>query len=112
MSSSLDSDDRLDSSLKRGTLPAMARIVYCCRLVCGGAVGGFFLGTLLCGCGAILATSFNGQLAVSLDDVLVGGLGISAIGGVWGLVLGVTDRQPNESSLASAESRESSTTSK
>jgi len=112
MSHPLDSDDRLDSSLKRATLRGTARIVYCYRLVCGGAVGGFFLGTLLCGCGAILALSLRGQLTGSLEDVLLGGLCISIIGGIWGLILGLTDQQPfeltmAESARAGAEPQES-----
>jgi hypothetical protein len=78
----------------------------------GGAVGGFFLGTLLCGCGAILALSLKGQLTGSLEDVLLGGFCISIIGGIWGLILGLTDQQPfeltmAESASAGAESQES-----
>jgi hypothetical protein len=64
------------------------RAIYCFRLGCGGAIGGFFVGTLLCGCIAILV-AIKG-LSVGLDSVLLGGACVSTCGGFWGLILGLT----------------------
>jgi hypothetical protein len=90
MSSPIDRDSRVESTVGRALSRAATRTVYCFRLVCGGAIAGFFLGTLICGCAAIVAASVKSQSMISLDDVLVGGFCISALGGLWGLFLGLT----------------------
>jgi len=90
MPSPIDRGNRVESTVGRALSRAATRTVYCFRLVCGGAIAGFFLGTLICGCAAIAAASIKSQLTINLDDVLVGGFCISALGGLWGLFLGLT----------------------
>jgi len=101
MPSPIDRGNRVESTLGRALSRAATRGVYCARLLCGGAVAGFFLGTLICGCAAIVATSVKSQLTITLDDVLLGGFGISALGGLWGLFLGLTADPTVEAALSS-----------
>jgi len=100
MSQPSEHGNRLESTVGRALSRAATRAVYCFRLACGGAIAGFFLGTLICGCAAIVAASVKSQLTVSLDDVLLGGLCISALGGLWGLFLGLTDGPTIEAALS------------
>lgn len=108
MSQPIDRGNRFESVVGRPLFRAAARTVYCLRLLCGGAIAGFFLGTLICGCAAIVAVSIRNHLSISLNDVLLGGLCISILGGLWGLFLGLTDDPTIEdtSSCTSAEKTE------
>src|SRR4051812_40067350 len=101
MSSPIYRGKRVETSVGRALSRAATRAVYCFRLVCGGAIAGFFLGTLICGCAAIVATSVKTPSTISLDDVLLGGFGISALGGLWGLFLGLTADSTIEAAVAS-----------
>jgi hypothetical protein len=47
-----------------------------------------------------LAATVKSHLSISLDDVLLGGLCISAVGGIWGLFLALTDGPTIEAALS------------
>jgi hypothetical protein len=71
-----------------------ARVIYVLRLLIGGAAAGFFLGALL-GCfGGFLTGVLIDTWEVDLVGALLAALVLGAIGGIWGLILGLTDATP------------------
>ena len=93
----MNGQQTLIRSQRHATVSSSARrIVYVFRLLCGGAVGGFFLGSVLGSLGGFLAGIVNERWETGAVGVLLGGFILSTIGAAWGMILGLTDSAPVE----------------
>jgi len=68
-----------------------SRIIYVFRLLFGGAVAGFFVGSVLGSFVEFVVGVIADKWTVGAEGVFFGGLALSVVGAAWGLVLGLTD---------------------
>jgi hypothetical protein len=72
--------------------PLAGRLARITRLMLGGVIVGSFVGVYL---GALLGLGYAawaGDLSPTLDGALLGGAALALIGGCYGAILGVTER--------------------
>jgi hypothetical protein len=73
------------------TAPSPSRLIYVVRMMLGGAVAGFFLGSLIGCLGGFLAVLATESWEPSVGGIFAMGLVFSTLGAAWGLVLGLID---------------------